>query len=688
MVKKLLFCASILVGLCFADVCAQNISKPEILRQTIRQNAKHETVCLEGTPNKAKAKANVMAKSRLTPNNNEVWWGYFNGNYSGNDPFEYLKIGFGAPITYACAIRIHVTNDWDMGKGKTIEGIKFAFPDTKNVEDVKIWMSTTQPEAKDMSDCNICVQDVKKSALTPIMDSPANDYLNEIRFDKPYTITDQDVYVGYTFRIKQIDDALDQAPVVLDKHAENILSTDGAFLWRYDDDPEWMEEKTGEVLAMQVLFSSDKFKNNAVNITDGFLDLALTKNSTVDVPLTLTSIGKQGLKNFKYQITSNGNVTEEQTVTLEPAINNIGGKYTYNFPLKSTDKNGVYNTVIKITEVNGDANEGFYQEANGDAVVVENTPVRKVLVEDYTATWGRGAAFGIVNKEKLNELYGDKVVVLTAHCGKKDPMTTKAYNDYTYWNDIMSFPTTDIDRTFRDVYPYLGTYEGEYFRYGYADDIDKALAQLSVATVDVKGQLSEDESKVNVEANVKFEFTGVKENYALFYVLTEDGMQDESWVQENGMGQYAGIGLEEEEPLFEPYINGEKVLTGMVFDDVVVAANGLMKGIEGSISQNIKLGETQTNKLTFDLSEYPIIQDKSKLNAFAVLIDTNSGKVINANKCKVTSGTETAIDICNNDNKTMEMERYSIDGRKLQRPAKGINIVKYSNGKVVKQIIK
>lgn len=688
MVKKLLFCASILVGLCFADVCAQNISKPEILRQTIRQNAKHETVCLEGTPNKAKAKANVIAKSRLNLNDNEVWWGYFDGTYRGNDPFDYLKTGFSGPITYACGIRLCVNNDWDMGKGKTIEGIKFAFCDIKNIEDVKIWMSTTLPKAKDMSDCDICVQNVKKSDLIQVHGSPANDYVNEIRFDKPYTITDKDVYVGYVFHVKDVDDVYDQAPVVLEKYPEHILSTDGAFLWRYDDDTEWMEEDNGRVIAMQVLFSCNNFKNNAVNVSDSFKDVALAKNSTANVPITLTSIGKEGLTSFKYQVTSNGNVTDEQTVTLSQPVKTVGGKYVYEFPVKSADKNGVYDTKIKITEVNGKANEGLYQEAKGDAVVVENVPVRKVFIEDYTAIWGRGAAFGFVNKEKLKELYNDKVAVVSVHNGSTDPMTEKAYDDYTYANDILSIPTTYLDRTFRDVYPYFGTDEGLVLYYGYADFVEKALAQVSVATVDVKGQLSEDGSQVEVEADVKFAFTGEKNNYALLYILTEDGMQDESWVQKNGLPQYAGFGLEVEEPLFDLYINGETEMTGLVYDDVVVATKGLVKGIEGTISKSIRLGEVQTDKQVFTLSRYPIIQDKTKLNAFAVLIDTNSGKVINANKCKVMSGTETAIDICNNDSITMEMERYSIDGRKLQRPAKGINIVKYSNGKVVKQIIK
>ena len=675
MVKNLLLGVWLLAGLCGNSLYAQDVEKLEVLKQAVSSTEKYEVIRYNGRMTKAVVP--TIAKSKLDLKENEVWWGYFNGNFDGNDPLDWAKIGYGSPITYACCIKIPVYNDFDMGKGKTIEGIKFAFPDLKNIEDVKIWMSTVQPKETAMGDCDICVQELNKADLVQALNSAPDNFYNEIRFDMPYTITDKDVFVGYTFSVTKVDDIYDQAPVVIEANPQNILGYSGAFMWRYNTETEWIEENTGDILAMQVLFSSNEFKNNAVNITESFQDVPMQKNSTEKQPLTLTSIGKQGLKNFKYVITTDGNVSDEQLVTLDKPIEEVGGKFTYEFPLKSQDKQGVYYTEIKITEVNGVANEGLFTEAFGDIIVVENVPERKVFIEDFTATWGKGAPFGFVNKIKLKELYGDRVVLVSIHNGKKDPMTSLEYDDYTYWNDINSFPTTDLDRTYRDVYPYLGTYSGQDFKYGYADDVDKALQQLSVATVNVSGKLSEDESTVDVEANVKFEFSGVKSNYALFYVLTEDGMQNEEWVQKNGMGQYAGIGLEGEEPLFEPYINGEEELKGVIYDNVVVASLGVYGGIEETISSEIKIDEIQTHKMAFDLSEFPIIQDKSKLSVCAVLLDTNSGKVVNANKGKVIAWGESSISSELVREEGLEIERYTVDGRKIQRPVKGITKVSH-----------
>ena len=663
---------------------AQSIGQPEMLRQTLTPVEKQEPLKHHGGADKTQ-KAPAVAKSHIDLRDNEVWWGYFNGNYKTSDPFDMLKTGYGTKITYACGIRLKAENDFDMGKGKTIEGIKFVFPDLKHIEDVKIWMSTSLSELKDMSDCDICVQNIDKADLIDAMHGTEDDFTNEIRFDTPYTIGDEDVYIGYTFRVTDVEDIYDQCPVVLDENPENILSTDGAFFWRYDD--EWYEETDGEVIAMQVLFSGGDIKQNAVNIKENFQDVAMQKNTMEVLPLELSTIGKQGLKSFKYVTKSADKVIDEQTVTLDEPIEAMGGKYVHEFQLTSGDEAGVYPTTIEITEVNGEENEGLYKTAAGDAIVVNSVPERKVFIEDYTATWARGYAYGYANKVRLKEKYGDKLVIVSIHGGKQDPMFSEDYDSYCYWNHINSYPSSYIDRTYMDIYPYFGSGSEEGFRFGYPDDVDKALEQLSVATVDVEGKLNDEKTEVEVEAKVNFAFSGEKDNFALFYILTEDGMQDESWTQKNGLNEYQGIGLEDIEPLFEPFVNGESEMTGLVYDDVVIAADGLEDGIGGSVSSTINLGEAQTNTYTFYLNEYSKIQDKTKLNAYAVLIDTNSGKVINASQCKVIEAGETVISSVNNE-QVVEVARYTADGRQVNQPVEGVNLVKYSDGSVVKRVVR
>ena len=665
---------------------AQSIGQPEMLRQTLTPVEKQEPLKHHGGADKTQ-KAPAVAKSHIDLRDNEVWWGYFNGNYKTSDPFDMLKTGYGTKITYACGIRLKAENDFDMGKGKTIEGIKFVFPDLKHIEDVKIWMSTSLSELKDMSDCDICVQNVDKADLVDATKNDPDNYINEIRLDQPYTIGDKDIYVGYSFRVTQIDNRDDQTPVVLDNNDENIICRDGAFLRRYGTSTTWRDGADYGVLAIQLLMSSENFKDNVVEMNDSFNDVVLEKNGTDKVPMMLSTAGKNGLKTFKYVVSVDGKVNDEQTVTLDTPIKEMGGKFTYEFPVKAGDKQGVYPVEIKVVEVNGAENESSKCVAKGEIVVVEKPAVRKVFVEDYTGLWSSGYAFGYASKIRLKEKYGDKVALVTVHNGSSDPMTDKEYDEYLKAIGLKYFPNTDIDRTFFQVYPYLGANKSEYFRFEYADTVDEALKLLSLGSVDVSGKLTDDGSKVDLEAKVKFGFTGEKDNYALFYLLTEDGKHNDLWVQDNGMQDYEGIGLEDAEPLFDPFINGPEEMKGLVYDDVVVASKGVHKGIEGSISSTIKLDEVQTNHFTFTLSDYPIIQDKSKLRTFAVLLDTKSGKVINVNECKVT-GCETGITNVTAAGKAVEVARYTVDGTQVSLPVKGINIVRYSDGRVVKTVVR
>lgn len=480
MLKKLLLCTSLLLGTSTTQLYAQHIQKMESVQQMVAAADGVEEIYDQGnTFNSLKAPA--VQKAHIDLKSNEVWWGYFNGKYRTYKADDLLKYGFGGAAVYACGIKIPANNAFDMGKGKTIEGIKFVFPDIKNIDDVKIWISTKLSTAEDMSDCDIYVQNVDKADLVDATKNDPDNYINEIRLDQPYTIGDKDIYVGYSFRVTQIDNRDDQTPVVLDNNDENIICRDGAFLRRYGTSTTWRDGADYGVLAIQLLMSSENFKDNVVEMNDSFNDVVLEKNGTDKVPMMLSTAGKNGLKTFKYVVSVDGKVNDEQTVTLDTPIKEMGGKFTYEFPVKAGDKQGVYPVEIKVVEVNGAENESSKCVAKGEIVVVEKPAVRKVFVEDYTGLWSSGYAFGYASKIRLKEKYGDKVALVTVHNGSSDPMTDKEYDEYLKAIGLKYFPNTDIDRTFFQVYPYLGANKSEYFRFEYADTVDEALKLLSLS---------------------------------------------------------------------------------------------------------------------------------------------------------------------------------------------------------------
>lgn len=128
MLKNLLLCTSLLVGASTAHLYAQRVEKMESIQPTMAVADGVEEIYVQGNAINS-VKAPAVQKAHIDLKSNEVWWGYFNGKYRTYKADDLLKYGFGGAAVYACGIKIPANNAFDMGKGKTIEGIKFVFPD-------------------------------------------------------------------------------------------------------------------------------------------------------------------------------------------------------------------------------------------------------------------------------------------------------------------------------------------------------------------------------------------------------------------------------------------------------------------------------------------------------------------------------------------------------------------------------
>ena len=71
-----------------------------------------------------------------------------------------------------------------------------------------------------------------------------------------------------------------------------------------------------------------------------------------------------------------------------------------------------------------------------------------------------------------------------------------------------------------------------------------------------------------------------------------------------------------------------------------------------------------------------------------MLINTQTGRIENAAKCSIADAIPNSISSVSDRKETaVETARYTLDGRQITAPQKGINIVKYSDGRVRKEVI-
>ena len=116
-----------------------------------------------------------------------------------------------------------------------------------------------------------------------------------------------------------------------------------------------------------------------------------------------------------------------------------------------------------------------------------------------------------------------------------------------------------------------------------------------------------------------------------------------------------------------------------------MAAWNVKKGIDGSVNPNIVDGAVQDFSYEVNISNKKLIQDKSKLKVIAMLIDRTTGFIINAAQTAIGDASDIHHESAE---EATVISRYTIDGRAIKNPQKGLNIIRMSDGTTKKVLVK
>lgn len=172
-------------------------------------------------------------------------------------------------------------------------------------------------------------------------------------------------------------------------------------------------------------------------------------------------------------------------------------------------------------------------------------------------------------------------------------------------------------------------------------------------------------------------------DYGIAYVLIADGLTGtgSSWAQANYMsGDYS-------DPTMSFWADSPSKVTGLAFNHVAVGAWDIADGVNGSVNSTITAGEVQNYNFKADITSKSVIQDKSKLSVVALLIDRSSGSIVNATQVAIQDYNPSAIHTVNTSHAS-ENARYTIDGRQISAPQRGLNIVRMNDGSIRKVVVK
>ena len=399
----------------------------------------------------------------------------------------------------------------------------------------------------------------------------------------------------------------------------------------------------------------------------------------VYVPITATSVkaklmvsnyGRNTIHDFDYTLSFNENILDSKHYTLPEDLNHNDGA-TIEIDVPPHTELSETNLIFTITKVNGDRNNATFNYATLPRVTVNKVSKRRVVVEDYTAMWCGYCPRGIALVENLANTYADDFIGIVIH--SSDPLRCQDYDAKAY--EDRNRPSLWMNRNRKLAY-YIAREEFESERSAGAD-----------MDVDVTAVWDELKNNITVTPSVTFCVNKEEAPYGFTYVLTEDGMSDPSWVQNNNFSQDTNeLGISKE---LDEFIKAPFNVRNLVNNFVAIAAEGVGKPLMGYIKAPIKADQTQSHSYVFkNVSSKPIIRDKAKLKVCVLLINTQTRRIENAAKCSIADAIPNSISSVSDRKETaVETARYTLDGRRITAPQKGINIVKYSDGRVCKEVI-
>ena len=330
--------------------------------------------------------------------------------------------------------------------------------------------------------------------------------------------------------------------------------------------------------------------------------------------------------------------------------------------------------IFTITKVNGERNNATINYATLPRVTVTKVPHRRVVVEEYTGMWCQYCPRGIALMENLAHKYGDDFIGIAIHTGRGyEPLNCEDYA----WKaaEYKSRPSLTMNRDLT-----LGSYIAQ-------TEFETERSKGAYMDIEVSAMWDKEKNNITVTPTVTFRLNREEAPYGFAYVLTEDGMSSHYWKQANyytGRTEFRGISDE-----LDYFVNAPGTIYNLENNFVAIAADGVMTARTGHLKAPIKADEAQSHTYVFkNINSKKVIQKKESLRVCVLLINTITGKIENAAKCSISEFKTTGISSVSEGTRTaVEAERYTLDGRRITTPQKGINIVKYSDGRVSKEVV-
>lgn len=407
-----------------------------------------------------------------------------------------------------------------------------------------------------------------------------------------------------------------------------------------------------------------------VGIPTDFPDYAVSASNYADqftlvnkegtIPVTVSNGGLKNVTSIAYTVDDGAEKTKSLSLT------GFGSKKTFNVTVPASSTAAAAEHKVTVTKVNGKANGTSSNVGKGNVYSLTRQLPRKTLVEEYTGTWCGWCPRGTVALTELTKRMPDSCVVYAVH--NRDAMEIAAFSALM----PAGFPSASVNRDIT-CDPYYGS-DG-YKPFAILNDVRAENKKIVEGLITISGaELSDD--KVTVTGKTLFAFNTNKANYALGFVLVGDNLSGTSsaWYQHN---YFAGSESYADDKLLNPLTKKQNTYNEP-YNHVAIQASNVVNGVDNTVPASLEAEKENAFSYTFDIKDNALVQHRDLLKVAVILINRTTGKVVNAADIKV--GGATAIKVPYAVKERVAVAYYTIDGKRIDKPAKGLYIVRYSDG--------
>lgn len=311
--------------------------------------------------------------------------------------------------------------------------------------------------------------------------------------------------------------------------------------------------------------------------------------------------------------------------------------FTFSTPLPlNVGKENKYS--IDVTFDGKNLNDDPYQRTETfEASILDLafTPTKRVVLEEMTGITCPNCPQGHIAIEACERQYKDQFIPVGIHSYDGDDLGSQ-FHGYSSFLKLSGAPSARINRITNTVnegiyYPMYGQGNAVYYDMPennlWYNIIAQELEKLATCDVNATASYSEDKKQINVTAKVKYALDA-EQLISVFMVILEDGIvtyQENNYAQSDaqGLGEW-GLGGK----------YGSYYAYPVTHNDVVRSAVGdTFAGTLGLLPQKFEAGVEYKAEIGCKTSD--AIDDLDKVSAVIMLIDTQTGEIINAAKAKV-----------------------------------------------------